>query len=94
MKGNPHISWVTCAPCGKRAYATRKDARKMKANTDLHPYRCPVNDEQFHLGHLQGDVLRGHVARDDYYGPNGVGRIRHTRGNAARWRDTQGDLAA
>lgn len=88
MSHGIRVQWTTCEPCGKRAYVSRKDARKVK-RPGLHAYECRHVPGTFHLGHLKGDVLAGHVARGDYYGPDGVGRIRHKYG-----RNTEGREAA
>lgn len=70
------IPFTTCEHCGKRAYSTRKHARQVRHQGN-HTYPCPHLDGKWHNGHFKPEVLRGEIARDEFYGPNGRGRIRY-----------------
>jgi hypothetical protein len=52
-----------CDACGKRMYATRKLANKMKKVTfpgdHLRSYPCPEDGRYFHIGHMRELVIRG-----------------------------------
>jgi hypothetical protein len=52
-------AWNTCA-CGKKGYVSRRAARnRMKAyhpdDSNLNVYRCKINDQMWHYGHLGPD---------------------------------------
>lgn len=60
-KSESGAHWVTCSPCGKRGYFTRRSAKRhMK---DVHPdghmnvYACPEGNG-FHIGHLGAGRIR------------------------------------
>jgi hypothetical protein len=60
------VTWLATCACGKRSYATRRDARHAaKAahpNGGLSEYRCDQSGE-WHYGHASRLVIRGLVAR-------------------------------
>lgn len=65
--------WITC-PCGKRAYASRKEAKAViriaHSNAKaVSAYACPESDSQqsWHIGHLPQGVRRGEVGRSSFY---------------------------
>ena len=60
----------TCEACGKRAYATRKHARKaahvLYPGDAMSPYPCREGGTCWHLGHLRPAVVRGSLGRGIY----------------------------
>lgn len=79
------LPWFRCS-CGKRGYSSRKMARRARAGLpgeNLHIYQCPSSHApSWHLGHLHEPVVRGELTKGQYYGPRGVGRIRHAAGKS------------
>ncbi len=67
--------WVTtCTTCVKRSFLSRADANreaKRIPGPHLVSYRCPGNDDMWHLGHTVRAVSQGHEARGSYV-PNRV----------------------
>lgn len=68
--------YVTCSPCGKRAYHSRKHAkqaaretpnRSRAVNTAMAEYRCPVNEDMWHVGHKPYLVMRGVQSRSEAF---------------------------
>lgn len=57
----------TCV-CGKVAFASKADAKlgwkRSQFGDSVSTYRCSVNPESWHNGHLRPEVLRGEVSRD------------------------------
>ena len=47
-------NWHTCPACGKRAWPSRRAARRAARGplTDLNAYPCPHRPGWWHLGHL------------------------------------------
>lgn len=45
----------TCLPCGKKAYESRRDAKKRHKNLypgeDMDEYPCPEQPDYWHFGH-------------------------------------------
>jgi hypothetical protein len=74
--GDPHYHGAenagqyshTC-PCGKRAYRTRKAARKAARRHDqqVRTYQCLTDPSVYHVGHLHKDVTAGKVSRGKVY---------------------------
>jgi hypothetical protein len=63
------IAW--CEPCGKWLYTSRKHARKRAADQAMHgvhAYRCPVQTELWHLGHIPQATKWGIMTADEVYG--------------------------
>jgi len=53
-------SWITCSPCNKRGYWTRRLAKESEKRLVRHQgdkaskinvYRCPHDDQFWHVGH-------------------------------------------
>jgi hypothetical protein len=64
--------YVTCQHCGKRAYTSRKIARKAARETPnrgpaMREYRCPANESLWHNGHVTSIVRRGIVPASSAY---------------------------
>lgn len=57
-----------CESCSKLAYVSKGLAKRAAKAHDrsLRPYRCPVNETTWHLGHLRRDILRGKATRGVY----------------------------
>jgi hypothetical protein len=59
------MSCFTCTRCGKRAYVSRKDARRAArinhpGDQGLAAYQCPQLPDYWHYGHAQpGDRDKG-----------------------------------
>lgn len=64
----PVASTGTCGLCGKRVFASRKEAKqfakKNMPSDPPRPYRCDGRHEYWHLGHLPDAVLAGDRSRD------------------------------
>lgn len=54
----------TCEETGKRQYSSRADAKQVRGDRSLKPYRCGACG-LFHLGHLPPRVKGGAVDRSD-----------------------------
>jgi hypothetical protein len=70
MPGMAGIPWCgTCRVCCKRSFINRKDAKR--AGNNHHPrkgvYRCPANDQLWHVGALPDRVKQGTIGRDAIY---------------------------
>lgn len=68
MTGRHLTPWTTCLYCGKRAYISRKEARKVARQIRSHhlsAYRC---GDQWHIGHLPKMVTNGHATRAELGG--------------------------
>lgn len=70
----PNIVFGTTNQCGKRAYLSRKEARKATRRLKqegkgdrMREYRCPDCD-RWHIGHLPQRVYRGDMSADEFYG--------------------------
>jgi hypothetical protein len=75
-RGDETYTWHTCA-CGKKGYLSRKAAKnRAKAyhpdDPGLAPYRCPLNEDYWHYGHL------GVEGRDFYRDPAPSGGVLST----------------
>ena len=62
-----HEAWWTCSDCGKRAYGSKADAKKVQSRVasgreGLHAYRC---GDAWHLGHKPPDLVAGRASRAD-----------------------------
>lgn len=60
----------TCEHCGKRCYATRKDAKRAARHArdgSMRPYRCLSDPEVFHTGHLPKVIKAGLMTADEVY---------------------------
>lgn len=60
-----------CRPCDKQVFLSRKAARRVAARLatpDPRPraYRCPVNEAQWHVGHVPAAVRQGVLTRRDW----------------------------
>lgn len=66
--------YTECAACGKRAYPSRKVAKRAKADHPdarrLHVYHCRPGAPDWHVGYLPRAVLRGDLTRHEYYATN------------------------
>lgn len=74
------MNWISCEPCGKRAYDSRATARavaKTIPGDHMTAYRCPTGNG-YHLGHLPRSVVHGLSSKADY-----VERLERRRQEAA-----------
>lgn len=57
--------WHTCPACGKRAWPSRRAARRAARGryADLTAYPCPHRPGWWHLGHLPRSITRGRATR-------------------------------
>ena len=66
--------WYPCPGCGKRAYQSRKDARKVSRLMAQGPragvYECEPGTGRFHTGRLGQAVVYGLRTRDELYPEN------------------------
>lgn len=58
------VDWTTCPHCGKRSYASRKDARLVArrhrtGGTVMRAYPCHQDAERWHVGHMSAATRRG-----------------------------------
>jgi ribosomal protein L44E len=61
---------VFCPDCRKYGWHARKEAKRMEKEypeEQMRPYRCPVDNGLWHLGHLPRVVRRGYMSADDWY---------------------------
>jgi hypothetical protein len=58
-----------CAPCAKRRYGSRRAAKAVARRVGEHmvAYRCPVQQEFWHTGHLATPVIRGVAPKGEVY---------------------------
>jgi len=64
--------WTTCWACGKRGYQTRRSAKRIKEimhDDRLSVYRCLDGGSNYHIGHLDKQIIAGQVDRFTYYYP-------------------------
>ncbi len=57
-----------CEPCQKRKYGNRRSAKvvaRRMSDGHLVAYRCPVEKEFWHVGHLPLPVIKGFITRED-----------------------------
>lgn len=61
------IGW--CDNCEKLLYLDRNKARAVGRQHRPHKgtYRCPVNDQMWHVGSVPRAVIEGHVTRAEYF---------------------------
>ncbi|MFF4026983.1 hypothetical protein ACFYY5_29445 [Nocardia elegans] len=73
-----------CQACRKTLYTSRKAARlivrRRFPGEQIQAYRCPHVDNAWHAGHTAPEVASGEIAKDLFYGPNGVGEQRRKAG--------------
>lgn len=74
-----------CEPCAKVAFASRKAARKYARGrypgAGLRAYQCRHHDADYwHVGHHAPEVISGEVPKALFYGPGGIGVLRHRYG--------------
>lgn len=68
--GDRPIGKVWCRDCRKYGFHTRKDAKRMEKQypeEHMRPYRCLVDGNLWHLGHLPDRVRQGDISADDWY---------------------------
>ncbi|MGK5737255.1 hypothetical protein [Micromonospora sp. URMC 103] len=59
-----------CRDCRKYGFYTRRDAKRMEKQypeEQMRPYRCPIDDNIWHLGHLPNAVRNGEMSADEWY---------------------------
>ncbi|MEG8179371.1 hypothetical protein GZH49_12620 [Nocardia terpenica] len=82
-----------CQECGKAAFATRKAAKQYARGRypggGLRAYECRRRPGFWHVGHLAPEVASGEVPKQLFYGPGGIGHLRHRCGTR---RDPKGRL--
>jgi hypothetical protein len=64
----PIVAYDLCDHCGKYTYESRKHARahaRKMSRTGLNAYRCPINPQWWHLGHLPDSAKAGRVSREE-----------------------------
>lgn len=62
--------WVRCPDCGKRGYFEKRVAKiidRRLHDSRMSVYRCPYNDELWHVGMLPKQVIAGEISRSDIY---------------------------
>ncbi|WP_280389823.1 hypothetical protein [Nocardia wallacei] len=73
-----------CQRCGKNSYVSRKVARAIVRRRfpgeRLQAYRCPHLPGVWHGGHVAPEVASGEIAKQLFYGPQGVGEVRRKQG--------------
>ncbi len=63
--------WATCPACGKRAYTTHKDARRIARRLTpdggrrVHAYECHDVPGSWHVGHIPRRLQEGRITRKD-----------------------------
>jgi hypothetical protein len=73
MTGDPHRGSIGyCTPCQKLLYETRKKARQtirwVHQGAGKRAYRCPENEQLWHVGELPRAVKEGRSTAKEWFG--------------------------
>lgn len=70
FNADPTVRIGDCRDCDKQIYLSRGvariNAKRYPADSRPRPYRCPHNDEHWHIGHVPAAVRNGDITRADW----------------------------
>lgn len=73
------VTWIGMCVCGKRAYTSKREAKRAARQVRgrdgrLDVYRCDHDPRYVHLGHQPTPITRGDVPRGDWVSKTREGR--------------------